>query len=174
VPPPVRAGAAFGLAFRPEREADEAFLATLYASTRADEVAAFGWPAEMQAGFLDLQRRAQQAHFRRAYPNAEWLIVEQAGRPIGRLYIEVNDEVVHGVDIALLPECRGSGVGGAVMQDLIDYGRDLGRKISVFVEHGNPAAHLYERLGFAPVPGEKQEGVYTLYVWRPEGAAEGG
>ena len=90
----------------------------------------------MQAGFLDQQRRAQQAHFRRAYPNAEWLIVEQAGRPIGRLYIEANDEVVHGVDIALLPECRGSGLGAAVMQDLIGYGRDLGRKISVFVEHG--------------------------------------
>lgn len=172
MPPPVRAGAPFGLSFRPEQAEDEAFLARLYASTRAEEVAGFGWPAEMQAGFLDQQRRAQQAHFRRAYPNAEWLIVEQAGRPIGRLYIEANDEVVHGVDIALLPECRGSGLGAAVMQDLIGYGRDLGRKISVFVEYGNPAAHLYERLGFAP-EGEER-GVYTLYVWQPQATADEG
>lgn len=167
MPPPVRAGAAFGLGFREERDEDEPFIAALYASARAGEVAGFGWPEAMQAAFLAQQHRAQRGHFRRAYPDAEWLIVEQAGRPIGRLYVQVSGEAVHGIDIALLPECRGSGIGGAIMRDLVAHGRDLGKAITVYVEGGNPAARLYGRLGFAPVEGQR-EGVYQLYEWRPE------
>jgi len=172
VPPPVRAAADFGIDYRVERAEDLPFIAALYASGRAREMATFGWPPELQAAFLDQQHQAQHRHFRAAYPDAEWLVIERNGEPVGRLYIEVNELVVHGIDIALIPEMRGNGIGGAIMRDLIDYGRELGKPVTVYVEKGNPASHLYRRLGFVDYADE-DKGPYELLVWREEGPAGG-
>lgn len=168
MPPPVRAAAGFGISFRAERDEDLPFIAALYASGRAREMETFGWPPELRAVFLKQQHLAQQHHFRAGYPDAEWLIIERDGEAVGRLYIEVNDLVVHGIDIALVPEMRGSGIGGAIMRDLISYGRELGKPITVYVEKGNPAARLYRRLGFVE-DSDEDKGPYELLVWRPAG-----
>ena len=45
MPPPLSAAVAFGISYRPMIEDDLPFVADLYASTRAEEVAATGWPS---------------------------------------------------------------------------------------------------------------------------------
>jgi hypothetical protein len=84
MPPPVAAAAAFGISYRAETDDDLPFVAALYATTRAEEVAATGWPPAMQAAFLEQQHRAQRRHYRAAHPQGEWLLIERAGEPIGR------------------------------------------------------------------------------------------
>jgi GNAT superfamily N-acetyltransferase len=164
--PPIRRAAAFDVSYRPMAEADLPFIAALYASTRAEEVAATQWPEEMQHAFLDQQHQAQHHHYQAHYPEAEWLIVEAAGEPVGRLYLDARDDDVHLIDISLIAARRGAGIGTAIVEDLIDQARGLGRTITLYVEPPNPARRLYERLGFAPDP-ERETAVYEMMVWRP-------
>ncbi len=164
---PLRAAARLGLTVRRATGEDAPFVASLYASTRAGEVAAFGWPAEMARAFLDQQHRAQDHHYRAAYPDAEWLIVEQEGRPIGRLYVEERAQSLHLIDISLVAERRGSGAGGALLADLIDHSGALGKAVSLQVEKVNPARRLYERLGFRTTA---DNGPYD-WMERPRGGA---
>jgi GNAT superfamily N-acetyltransferase len=164
MPPPIKAAGAFGIAYRPMTDEDLPFVARLYASTRAQEVAATGWPPETQSAFLDQQHRAQHRHYRHAFPGAEWLIVEQGPDAIGRLYLDETDAALLLIDISLVPEQRAKGVGGAVLADLIALAAARGKAISLHVEKFNPAQRLYRRLGFAPV---EDQGVYDRMEWRP-------
>ncbi|MEA3009709.1 MAG: hypothetical protein QOJ91_1401 [Sphingomonadales bacterium] len=171
MPPPLRAAARLGVSYRESSEADLAFVAAVYASTRTEEVASTGWPLEMQMQFLAHQADAQHRHYRAHYPNAEWLVIERSGQAIGRLYIEEWPSQIRLIDIALLPEGRGFGVGGAILADLQEMAAAAGKALSIHVERNNPAMSLYLRLGFAKVD---EHGIYDLMEWRPraEGATE--
>lgn len=166
MPPPVVAAAAFGISYRTMTDGDLPFVAALYATTRAEEVAATGWPAELQAAFLNQQHLAQHNHYRGAWPDAEWLIVEQAGRPVGRLYLaeEMGKRLL--VDISLLPEARGAGLGTAILADLLA-AETL--PVELHVQRMNPARRLYERFGFELV---EEQPVYLRMI-RPAGPGAG-
>ena len=73
-----------GLVFRTATAADLPFLSRLYASTRMEELAVTSWTEEQKAAFLDMQFQAQHAHYRKHYPEADWLVVQRAGQDIGR------------------------------------------------------------------------------------------
>ncbi|HEY5713678.1 MAG TPA: GNAT family N-acetyltransferase [Allosphingosinicella sp.] len=158
------AAAALGLACRPMTDADLPFVASLYASTRAEEVAATGWPEAMQAAFLEQQHQAQHHHYRASYPEAEWLIVERGGEPIGRLYLADQGHELLLVDVSLLPESRRAGFGGALVRDIQKSARTMNRPVSLHVERTNPAQRLYERLGFRTV---EEMAIYRHMVWQP-------
>ena len=57
-----------GLMFRPATDADLPFLGRLYASTRIEELEVTSWTDEQKAAFLDMQFRAQHAHYIKHYP----------------------------------------------------------------------------------------------------------
>lgn len=159
MPPPLRAAAGFGVSYRPMNDGDLPFVAELYASTRREEVARTGWPAEMQQAFLRQQHEAQHSHYSIQYGDAEWLIIERGGAAIGRLYVQDGTDQVLVIDISLLPDSRGQGIGGAILRDVIDQAKDRGRGVSIHVEKFNPARRLYDRLGFRLV---EDQGVYDL------------
>jgi ribosomal protein S18 acetylase RimI-like enzyme len=170
VPPPLRAAAAHDIVYRPAGDQDLAFIAEVYASTRAEEVASTGWPVEMQRQFLAHQFDAQHRHYREHYPNAEWLVIERSGEAVGRLYLEEWEAEIRLMDIALLPKARGSGIGSAILADLMELAAGRGKPLSIHVEQNNPAMTLYRRLGFEKV-GE--HGIYHLMEWRPPEAEAG-
>src|SRR3712207_4313958 len=98
-----------GLALRPMTEDDLPFLAGRYASIRSQEVAATGWPPELQVQFLQQQFQAQHHHYTTYYPAAEWLVVEHGGLRVGRLYFEEWPSQFRIIDIALVPDAQGKG-----------------------------------------------------------------
>ena len=159
MPPPLRAAARFGIAYRLMVDDDLPFVTELSASTRAEEVAMTGWPVEQQQAFLAQQHHAQHYHYRTFMPDAEWLIVERAGEPIGRLYLDQLEGSVRIVDISLVPAARGQGIGGAILADVIEAARSSGNGVSIHVERNNPALNLYLRMGFELV---EDQGVYLL------------
>jgi ribosomal protein S18 acetylase RimI-like enzyme len=67
------------------------------------------------------------------------------------------------VDIALLPDYRGNGIGTALLRDLFSEADAAGKTVTIHVERFNPALRLYERLGFALA---EDKGVY-LFLERP-------
>jgi ribosomal protein S18 acetylase RimI-like enzyme len=159
VPSALRA-AGFGL--RLQRDEDRAFLERLYISVRGPEVETLGWPEQARRAFLTDQFRLQHTHYQTHYHDAEFLIVEKAGAPAGRLCIFRGPRDHRVVDIALLPEIRGGGVGGALLEAVQEEAESLNKTVSVHVEMFNPAQHLYRRLGFQVI-GEN--GPYWLMQW---------
>lgn len=166
MPPAFPAAAARGLICRPMADADLPFVASLYASTRTEEVAATGWPPAMRQAFLKQQHEAQHRHYRNLHPAADWLIVERAGTPIGRVYLDESDGDLRLIDVSLLPAARGAGLGGALIADLMDHARAGAKTLSLHVARTNAGARrLYERLGFRRIAPEGE--AYDLLEWRP-------
>lgn len=130
---------------RPE---DQDFLFKLYASTRAQEIAAFGWPAAQQEAFLRMQFMAQQRSYESAYPQAEHQIVEQNGMPVGRIMVHRENDFARLVDISLLAEYCGQGIGSELISALMEQCAGDGATLKLQVRQANPAVRLYERLGF--------------------------
>lgn len=152
------------LTLRPVTPADHPLLWQVYASTRTAELARVDWPPEQQQAFLDQQFKAQHAYYVEHYPTARFQIVEQAGIPIGRLYVDEWPTEIRIMDIALLPQYRGQGIGTTLLIEVLARGAQLGLPITIHVEMFNPALRLYERLGFRPI-GE--HGVYHLLKREP-------
>jgi GNAT superfamily N-acetyltransferase len=141
---------------------DNSFLAAVYASTRWDELAPTGWSDEEKAVFCRRQFDAQSAHYRENYPGASLQIIERDGVPVGRLYVAYWEREIRIMDIALLPEHRGSGIGTRLLRDLQEEARSAGKSLTIHVERFNPALQLYQRLGFEQV---EDKGVYLLMEW---------
>ncbi|MBB4002545.1 GNAT family N-acetyltransferase [Aurantimonas endophytica] len=147
--------------FRAATTGDEAFFAALYASTRVEELAVTGWPEAMQAAFLAQQAAAQHVHYVRHYEDAEWWVLERNGEPVGRLILARYPSQHSIVDIALLPQARGQGLGSAILAEVIAEADNAGKPLAIHVEKANPAMRLYRRLGFATV---EDKGVYDLMM----------
>lgn len=155
------------LSLRPIREEDMEFLLRLYATTRADELAMVPWTDEQKEAFVRQQFEAQHAWWSEHYPDASFDLVLRDGEPIGRLYVDRWEREIRIVDIALLPEHRGGGIGSRLLRQVFAEGDAAGKPVSIHVEVFNPARRLYERLGFN-YQGEPK-GVYLLMV-RPAAA----
>ena len=165
MPPPLKAASGYGVAYRPFTDDDLPFVSELYASTRREELAVTGWPPELQASFLAQQAAAQHSHYSTHFADAEWLIIEREERPIGRLYLRERPGNVHIADIALVPNSRGQGIGGAILADVLDQARSSASEVTIHIERNNPARSLYARLGFEVA---EDKGVYELLRARPQ------
>jgi len=137
----------------------------IYASTREEELALTSWDEAQKRAFLEAQFAAQDTWYRERYPGATPDVIEVGGTPAGRLYVHRREREIRLMDIALLPEFRGQGLGSSLLADLFAEAAAAGRTVTIHVEEYNPARRLYERLGFRKI-GE--HGVYHLMEWRPQ------
>lgn len=129
---------------------DEAFLYRLYVSTREEELAALGWDAAQQELFLKMQFNIQhRAYSFDNWPQADSYIILADGEQAGRLMLNRSDEEIFMIDLALLPEYRGSGIGSTLFKELLAEGAESGRPVILHVlKQNTKAIRLYERLGF--------------------------
>src|SRR3954471_6009021 len=153
------------VSLRPIAPEDTAFLARIYASSRADELAVTGWSEQLKADFCRRQFDAQSAYYAANYPDASFQIIERDGWPVGRLYVARWENEIRIVDITLLPEFRGSGIGTKLLRRLQEEARAAGKTLTIHVERFNRALTLYQRLGFREI---EDKGVYLLMEWKEE------
>jgi len=163
--------AARGFALRPETDADTAFLRHLYASTRAAELAVTDWSDAQKLAFTDSQFGFQRHHYRTYYPATEWGVLEENDVPMGRLYLDRRVTTLLVIDIALLPQWRGRGLGTALLEWVCAQARAAGKSVTVAVEKYNRAQTLYRRLGFREM---SDEGMYWDMEWRAAPDERGG
>jgi GNAT superfamily N-acetyltransferase len=161
-----------GLSLRPEAEADIPFLERLFISTRWEEVAPIiDWTDEQKRFFLEGQFRAQRHHYLTYYPDCERDVLESEGKPCGRLYLDRRAGTLAIVDISLLPEWRGRGVGTEMLKGIFAEASAADKSVAIQVEKFNPALRLYQRLGFVP---DEDLGVYLSMVWRAKTGGRAG
>ena len=150
------------VSLRPITPADTSFLARVYASSRAEELAVTDWSDEQKEIFCRRQFDAQSTYYTATYPEASFQVIERDGVSIGRLYVARWEKEIRIVDITLLPEFRGSGTGTKLLRDLQEEARAAGKSLTIHVERFNRALQLYQRLGFEQV---EDKGVYLLLEW---------
>lgn len=155
------------ITLRPATDADHVFLRRVYASTRDEEMKLTGWSRDEIESFLDMQFEAQHSYYHKQFGGAEFLVIQKAGKPIGRLYVDRREEEIRIIDIALLPADRRNGIGGALLREIIAEAASAAKLVRIHVERDNPALNLYQRLGFQKV---EDQGVYYLMEWRPRQA----
>jgi ribosomal protein S18 acetylase RimI-like enzyme len=86
-------------------------------------------------------------------------VVLVEGEPAGRLYVDRRDDEIRIVDIALLPEHRGHGIGTSLLGELLSEADAARKRVTIHVERLNPARRLYERLGFSVA---EDKGIYLF------------
>jgi ribosomal protein S18 acetylase RimI-like enzyme len=135
---------------RPVTPADEAFLRRVYASSRADELAAVAWTQAQREAFCDLQFEAQRTDYLRRFPDSEHAVVLADGEPAGRVWVDANTDEVRLLDVTILPEHQGKGIGTTLLRRLQERARTAGVPLRHTVLTSNVGAlRLYERVGFA-------------------------
>lgn len=150
-------------------------LATIYASTRSEELRQVAWTPEQKRAFTDWQSTQQERHYGDHYPGFERLLISDLQRkddeadacPVGRVYVHTASEV-RLMDITLLPAHRNHGIGSVIVSQLLLYAGAFNRPVSLHVEPFNPAKRMYERLGFKT---SETRGLYDFMI-RPDPTSE--
>ncbi len=144
---------------------DQTFLFELYGSTRREEMAAWGWDSAQEQMFLKMQFTAQRRHYNIAFPDADHKIILSQNRPIGLIVVFRMVREIRLVEIALLPEHRGSGIGASLVRGLLQEAKQAGKPVTLHVGKLNRAARLYQRLGFSIIG---DTGTDYKMEWRPD------
>ena len=160
----VTMGSEIGL--RPITPDDMEFLYRVYASTREEELSVTSWSDDEKEQFLRMQFHAQHTYYQEHYGDAEYDVILSGDTPIGRLYVDRRPDEIRVIDIALLPEHCGGGIGSGFVRELMKEAGADGKAVRLHVEKNNPAKRLYFRLGFRDVG---DAGVYDLMQWTREG-----
>jgi N-acetylglutamate synthase-like GNAT family acetyltransferase len=148
---------------RPVQAGDEALLLEIYSSTRADEMALVPWDAAQKGAFLQMQFSAQQKHYQAYFPKAAHELILADGQPVGRLYVDRRAAEIRILDITLLPESRGRGIGTRILLDLMKEAEQSKQTCSIYVESFNRSLGFFQRLGFVKT---EENGASWLMVWR--------
>ncbi len=130
---------------------DVEFLFEIYANTRLDEVRVMNWSDKEKTLFLTSQLMAQHIHYVTAFPNAAYVILRQANKDIGRVYVDKGREHLHLIDITLHPDYRRQGIGSQIMTVLTAEADRLKLPFNLSVDQNNPAQGLYRRFGFEQI-----------------------
>lgn len=157
---------------RPAGTQDREHLLRVYASTREHELDLTDWSQRQRQAFVEMQFEAQQRHYRAQFPRSQCLLImpdvdSAGGLPVGRLWLDRRADALHVLDISLLPDARGQGLGTRLLRDLMEQTLATALPLTIYVELHNPARRLYERLGFASL-GDPQ-GLYQRMAWQPAG-----
>lgn len=142
---------------------DEAFLYALYVGTRVDELRQWGWDEMTQQQFLRMQWTAQQRAYAMQFPESEHSIIHYRRLRAGRMIVDRTAHEIMLVDIALLPEYRGQGIGSALIRKLQQEAASSSVPLRLSVLSANPARSLYARLGFEETA---DNGMHTRMEWR--------
>jgi RimJ/RimL family protein N-acetyltransferase len=155
------------LLMRPERDADGAFLFTLFRSHALSLFAEMPVVEATKDALARMQFNSATATYRAQFAAARFDIIERSGVPIGRLITDLGGATACMVDYALVPDCRGSGLGTAIIAAVLEQLAPQDRPMRVTVMPTNLASlGLCARLGFRRV---KDDGPLLVLDWRPPG-----
>jgi ribosomal protein S18 acetylase RimI-like enzyme len=142
---------------------DDAFLLSVYSSTRAEELARVPWTAEQKEAFVKMQFAAQKQHYAATYPQASHDIICLDTTAVGRIYLDRGAEAFHILDITVLPQYRNQGIGSLLLRGLLDEAGKSAMPATIYVESFNPSLRLFERLGFQK---DQEKGFQFLMKWQ--------
>jgi ribosomal protein S18 acetylase RimI-like enzyme len=153
-----------GVGIRPATPRDEALFRDLYASLRWPELTPTAWPDAEKRAFCDMQYGLQDRHYRAHFPGAEPMAIVVSGATVGRVYRALSADTLNVLDIALVAEMRGRGIGTRLMSAMQADAARAGQRIVLHIEEHNPIQRWYERLGFTR---GALLGAHREMIWSP-------
>jgi len=110
-----------------------------------------------------MQYDARRSSYKRQFSSSEQLLILVDEKPAGALQVLRDVHEIRLIDIALLPEFRGWGIGTQFLCAFIEEAAAAGKPLRVSVATTNvDAIRLYGRLGFRVI-GE--DGLYLQMEW---------
>jgi ribosomal protein S18 acetylase RimI-like enzyme len=145
--------------------ADDAFLYDVFATTWESEVAALP-NQNLARHVLRIQHIAQERRFGKHFAGYQrFVVVDDAGRQAGRLYVCDTVSTMHLVDLTLLPQFQGRGIGTRILRDLMAEVSRTGQNLDLRVARANErAVDLYARLGLELVDADHVDHTFS---WDP-------
>ena len=126
---------------------DESFLQELYSSTR-DDLRYLSADENQARQLMTMQYLAQKRSYGQQFPNASHEIILLDGKAIGRMIVDRTSDAICLVDLAVLTDERGLGIGTIILDRLIEESSSRNVPIELSVLKTNRAQRLYDRLGF--------------------------
>lgn len=105
----------------------------------------------------ETQRRERIRHLVRTDPAGSWIAADAAGRPVGAAQSLIREGTWGLALLVVLPEAQGKGVGTALLQRTLHYGRACLRGIIGSSPHP-VAARTYRKAGFDLHPAMRMHG----------------
>ncbi len=149
---------------RPAEAADQAFLSLLHASTRTADQRMGACDARTEAMLMALQFRARQTLLHALYPYSDLAVIVERERPVGALHVNYGSDELRILDISLLPETRGRGIGLGLLRSLQAQGTRMRVPVRLDVLPGTRAQRLFQRCGFTL---NGANGLYLCMEWMP-------
>ncbi|SED51323.1 Acetyltransferase (GNAT) family protein [Rhizobiales bacterium GAS188] len=131
---------------RRARADDRCFVRSLYLVNARVHLSALG----------PVDEDALRARFERTYRQYQASIICLAAQRIGWLQVKESKDQIHIGQLHLIPSHRNCGIGGRLIRAILVRAQESGRPVELNVIRGNPAIHLYQRLGFRLI-GEDAE-----------------
>ena len=136
------------ISLRTAEISDEAFLETVYADSRREELVAFRWSRHKEDEFFKMQFCLQTRAYRMQFPAAQYCIVELDETSVGRIIVCRCEKEIRLLDVTLITSFRGLGIGTFLIERLKNEANFAGKILTLRVLKTNQQAiRLYERLG---------------------------
>lgn len=128
---------------------DEPFLFELFASTQGQQFYLLPLEEAQRDALIRMQFEAQRTSYQQQYPGSEHFLILVEEQPAGRFWVNESAEEINVIDIVLLPNYRGRGIGRELLEQVIGKADGAGKAVRLFVDRGNARAlDLYRSLGF--------------------------
>ncbi|HEX8613263.1 MAG TPA: GNAT family N-acetyltransferase [Telluria sp.] len=150
---------------RPIQAADHAFLRSVYAAGRAQQIALTGWDVAVADAYVRMQFDAQHGFYRSRYPAGHFDLVLDGDISVGRLYVAREAQRIHVIDIGMLPAYRNRGAGSMLLDALQREAGARGAAVTTHVELNSRSMSLYQRFGFREI---SSVGFHRLMEWRAD------
>lgn len=155
-----------GLGLRMAKPSDQPFITALFNSSRA--VLRL---AEAEKDYIETviehQFALQSESYGERFPNAQVMVIEKTSESIGRIVIDMGVNLVHIVDLMLIPQAQGKGYGPAVIRAVQYVAAQQRLPVGLVVDSFNGKLKaIYHSLGFHT---EQQNQTHELMIWYPAG-----
>jgi GNAT superfamily N-acetyltransferase len=138
------------ISLRPAVDGDEQFLKRVHRAARHWEFASLlqSGDVELYHKIMEQQYDSQHRFYFAHYDKAHYGIIQWTNISVGRLYVDYRDEEVRVLDIAVLPDYRGRGIGRVVMTGLCLEAAMRRKPVRLCVHYLSRAVRFYQQLGF--------------------------
>src|SRR5262245_6240253 len=123
------------LAYRPETPDDEALVRTLLIETLVEHLAAWSWPEQLRQPVLEIQYQVQRQGFRSICKAS--MIVLHDDTPVGWYVTAESADEVRLVNLMVLSQHRGQGIGSTVLRTLLATSEATGKPLRLSVAVNN-------------------------------------
>lgn len=155
-----------GLGLRMAKPSDQPFIAGLFNSSRALLRLADAETDYIET-LIEHQFDLQSESYGERFPNAQVMVIEKTSESIGRIVIDMGVNLVHIIDLMLIPQAQGKGYGPAVIRAVQYVAAQQMLPVGLVVDSFNcKLKTIYHSLGFHT---EQQNQTHELMIWYPSG-----